>query len=314
MPPQSSSQPASPGAGSSDAGSSDAATPATPHQDAAAAKLAAYPGFNPGPGHGPGTADQTGALWRQAAFNQGAAGALHDFNNLLQVVLGAFRSIDGQLGTAPTHKIRDLSSQGLCAAQRAASLSRGLLTREPVRSGTGAKLELAGFLRSIVPKVAMIAGGTVDVRLEHRGGPVLVSCSADEMEDALLNLAVNARDAMAAAGTLTIRAELVSVRSAFPAPCEHHVRISVSDTGSGMSEAVKARAFERHFTTKGQGGSGIGLAAVKEFVERNGGDVWISSSPGQGTIVALALPCEQHIDPVPTCGAAPAKWRALPAP
>ncbi|MCR0985544.1 sensor histidine kinase [Roseomonas populi] len=231
-----------------------------------------------------------GDLQRLAALGEMTAAAVHDFNNLLQVVVSALRVIEGQLDPVPAQDVKDLFAQGLSAAQRAAFLSRRLLSYGTASGGTATRFELGAALRGSVPMLRWILGTRIGLRQELHEEPLVVECCPHELEQGLLNLAANARDAMSGTGTLTLRSEVVPAPS--PSwPTENVAVISVVDEGCGMPEVVQEKAFERYFTTKGAGGSGIGLFAVREFARRNGGDAWFRSAPGQGTTVTVALPC-----------------------
>ncbi|MBP0495104.1 sensor histidine kinase [Pararoseomonas indoligenes] len=231
-----------------------------------------------------------GDLRRLAALGEMTAAAVHDFNNLLQVVVSALRVIEGQLDPVPAQEVKDLFAQGLSAAQRAAFLSRRLLSYGTASGGAAARLEIGAALRGSMPMLGWILGGRIGLRQALHEEPMVVECCANELEQVLLNLAANARDAMSGAGTLTLRSEIVPA-SSLSWPTRSVVAVSVVDDGCGMPEDVQARAFDRYFTTKGAEGSGIGLFAVREFARRNGGDAWLRSAPGQGTTVTVALPC-----------------------
>lgn len=230
-----------------------------------------------------------GDLQRLAALGEMTAAAVHDFNNLLQVVVSALRVIEGQLDPVPGQEVKDLFAQGLSAAQRAAFLSRRLLSYGTASRGTVTRFELGAALRGSLPMLRWILGGRIELRQELHDEPLVVECCPNELEQVLLNLAANARDAMPGTGTLTLRSEVLPA-PALSCPPRSVVAISVVDDGLGMPEAVQAQAFERYFTTKGVAGSGIGLFAVREFARRNGGDAWLHSDPGEGTTVTLALP------------------------
>jgi two-component system cell cycle sensor histidine kinase/response regulator CckA len=234
-----------------------------------------------------------GDLQRLAALGEMTAAAVHDVNNLLQVVVSALRVIDGRLDSLPAQDVKDLFAEGLSAAQRAAFLSRRLLSFGTASRGTVTRFELGAALRGAMPMLRWILGGRIELRQELRGGPLVVESCPNELEQVLLNLATNARDAMPGRGTLTIRSEVMPA----PVAARSLVAISVADNGCGMQEAVQARAFERYFTTKGAAGSGIGLFAVREFAKRNGGDAWLNSGPGQGTTATVALPCRPLDEP-----------------
>jgi signal transduction histidine kinase len=231
-----------------------------------------------------------GDLQRLAALGEMTAAAVHDFNNLIQVVISALRVIEGRLDPTPAQEVKELFAQGLSAAQRAAFLSRRLLSYGTASTGTVTRLEVGAVLRGSMPILRWILGDRVELRQELRDEPLVVECCPRELEQVLLNLAANARDAMSNAGTVTIRSEVMPAPT--PSwPSRNVVAISVVDNGCGMPEAVQTHAFDRYFTTKGTAGSGIGLFAVREFAKRNGGDAWLQSGAGQGTVVTVALPC-----------------------
>ena len=240
------------------------------------------------------------------------AGAVaHDVNNLLSVIAGYADLIDGALDPddprgADTAGIRD-------AVHRAGGLVRQLLTvgrRKTLRLETLDASELVGALQ---PLLVSACGDRITVRIEACPEPAAVLVDRSLIEQALLNLAVNARDAMPEGGTLTLstsvgpsRADrdvlpaigrVALVNSADGSPEE--VRIAVEDTGVGIDETVLAHVFEPYFSTKDSGrGSGIGLAAVEEAAVRCGGAVSVDSRPGEGTRFTL------HLARVPAAAAA----------
>ena len=230
-----------------------------------------------------------GNLQRLAALGEMTAAAVHDFNNLLQVVVSALRVIEGRIDPERDRGTREIFAQGISAAQRAALLSRRLLSYGTAGPDKAMRFELGTMLRGALPVLHWISGSRIDLRHELHDEPLMVKCSPHGLEKALLNLAANARDAMGGAGVLTLRSNMIA--EAVPmCPSRRMVAISFSDTGCGMSEAVQRRAFDRYFTTKSDAGSGIGLAAVREFARSNGGDAWLRSHPGLGTTVTIALP------------------------
>ena len=243
---------------------------------------------------------------KMEAVGQLTGGVAHDFNNLLQVVLSGLTLIDRV--QEPERRAKLLESVRR-AAQRGGELTKRLLTiarRQALRPeaidlgtwlGDGAGELLSRTLRGDIQTVLRVAPGLPPVEADP-----------DELELAVLNLAVNARDAMPGGGTLTIVAECVT-QDGLTDPDGldgRFIRLSVTDTGSGMSEATLARVFEPFFTTKGVGeGTGLGLAQVYGFARQSGGSVRLQSRLGQGTTVAILLPIsKQAVPQAPT--AAPA--------
>jgi signal transduction histidine kinase/CheY-like chemotaxis protein len=238
---------------------------------------------------------QAEAALRQAqkmeAIGQLTGGVAHDFNNLLAVILGNLELATDQL---PTERLRRLIGNAERAARRGARLTEQLLAfSRKQRLNLGAT-DLNALVSSMGDLLFRTIGGTVRIEtiLENDLWPALADVS--QIELAILNLAINGRDAMPDGGRLTIRT--ANVGPATPQrPAEltsgHYVAVSVSDTGSGMTEEVQAKAFEPFFTTKAIGqGTGLGLSQVYGVVRQSGGTVRIDTRLGQGTTVTVYLP------------------------
>lgn len=230
---------------------------------------------------------------KMEAVGRLAAGIVHDFNNLLTVMEAGLNLLEKQLNQDPTNpkvfalfeELRKRTRNGGALAQQLLAFSR----KQPLNPeivDVNARIEgLSSLLTSTL-------GHNVKVRhqLDQALGEVFVD--PNQLDVAILNLAVNARDAMDGGGTLTITTS--NVRNI----AEDHghkpglfVRVTVTDTGCGMSKDVLARVFEPFFTTKGDSeGTGLGLSQVYGFVEQSGGDVRIDSEVGKGTSVHLLLP------------------------
>jgi PAS domain S-box-containing protein len=215
---------------------------------------------------------------KMEALGQLTGGIAHDFNNLLAVLVGNLelavrRQRQGKLAT-------ELDEASLRAAERGAALTRQLLAfarRQPLRP---AVLDLRQLVESTARLLEPALTARVALKVEIAADPCRVEIDSGQCEAALLNLAVNARDAMPEGGVLTIRVRGVGDR----------VEVSVRDTGAGMTPEVQARAFEPFFTTKEVGkGSGLGLSMVYGFVRQSGGRIAIDSAPGKGTEVALSF-------------------------
>ena len=230
---------------------------------------------------------------KMQAIGQLTGGIAHDFNNLLTVIMSHAELI---LERAPTpERARGHAEQVLEASRRASTLTQQLLAfarRQPLRPRD---VDLASLVSELEELLRRTLGETIEVRTILPQG--LWRCKIDpvQMENALLNLAINARDAMPEGGLLTIEVsnveqppEGVAPDTTEPGP---HVLLVVRDTGTGMTREVRTQAFEPFFTTKDVGkGSGLGLSMVYGFVSQSGGQVRIASTPGQGTEVAIYLP------------------------
>ncbi len=220
------------------------------------------------------------------AIGQLTGGVAHDFNNLLMVLRGGLDMLQRRV---PELRQNQLVEGMRRAASRGAGLTRQLLAfsrRQPLRPEAADLKQLLGGMTDLLDRSLR---GDVHVELDFQKGIWPVEVDPAEFELVILNLAVNARDAMPTGGTITIRAQNVPA-SESPLPSDA-VRLSVIDAGAGMSEAVRARTFEPFFTTKEIGkGSGLGLPQVYGFAQQSGGTVSIESKLGKGTTVTLHLP------------------------
>jgi PAS domain S-box-containing protein len=237
---------------------------------------------------------QLRAAQRMEAIGQLTGGVAHDFNNLLTVILGnAEMLVEGLTDDA---QLRMLAEMTQTAAQRGAELTQRLLAfarRQPLDP---AAVDVNALLGSMDALLRRTLGDEVEVELVRGGGLWRALVDAPQLENALLNLCLNARDAMPDGGRLTIETANAALDDAYAREAEEvepgqYVMIAVSDTGVGMTEEVRARAFDPFFTTKAVGrGSGLGLSMVFGFVKQSRGHVRLYSEPGQGTTVRLYLP------------------------
>ena len=255
--------------------------------------------------------DRLRAAQKLEAVGQLTGGIAHDFNNLLQVVLSGLTLMER--ASEPARRQQVLESVRR-AALRGGELTKRLLTIARKQSLNPAPLDLAAWLRAgAVELLARTLRGDIVVRVnvEDRLPPVEVDAS--ELELALLNVAVNARDAMPAGGTLTLSAVEVEVDT-ITDPDElsgRYVRLSVADTGTGMTHEVQSRVFEPFFTTKEIGkGTGLGLAQVYGFARQSGGGVRLRSMPGEGTTISLLLPIAREQPPRAAGGEEPVQIEA----
>ncbi len=221
---------------------------------------------------------------KMEAIGRLAGGIAHDFNNLLTVIRG-----NTELLRSPSEDARTaaLFDDLLLAADRAAALVRQLLMfsrRQPARVEV---LDLNEVVTSLSGLLCRLLGERVAVETVLAPAPVTVRADRSHLEQVVMNLAVNARDAMPGGGTVTVRTAAEPVAGG----AGRVARLAVTDTGTGMTEAVKARIFEPFFTTKGPDkGTGLGLATVFGIVQQAAGHIGVESAPGAGTTFRVDLP------------------------
>jgi signal transduction histidine kinase/CheY-like chemotaxis protein len=241
------------------------------------------------------------------ALGQLTGGIAHDINNLLTVILGNFEMLamsaeerggDGALDL-------NLAEAGLRAGESASQLMHRLLAfarRQPLSPQV---IDVAALLRSVEPLLRRSLGEPIALRIALQEGLWRALADPAELENAIVNLAINARDAMPSGGLLTIEAGNVPIDRVYAAVAGldrtgDFIMLSVADTGHGMTRDVLAKAFDPFFTTKQVGkGTGLGLSMVYGFAKQSGGHVMIDSEPGQGSIVRLYLPRTSEVESVP---------------
>jgi signal transduction histidine kinase len=223
---------------------------------------------------------------KMEAVGQLTGGIAHDFNNMLAVVVGGIELAQRWLTDAPDKAARHLAS-ALDGAGRASDLTRRLLTFARAEPARPEILALDAVIAGFADFIARTIGDRIALELKLDCGAAGVRIDRQQFENALLNLAVNARDAMAGSGRL----EIATARRACPGTGDIQLVMTVTDTGHGMTAEVKERVFDPFFTTKAAGrGTGLGMSQVFAFVRSSGGEVSIDSAPGEGTGVAIALP------------------------
>jgi PAS domain S-box-containing protein len=221
-----------------------------------------------------------------------AGGVAHDFNNLLAVILGFSELAARKLPAG--HPVAGQLTEVFDAARRGAELTRKLLAFSRKQIMQPRALDACAAVEDFTRMVQRIVGEDVELAVERASDAVVVRADAVQLEQVLLNLCTNARQAMPDGGKLRLRIRAVDLDASFVA---HHpwarvgtyAEIEVTDSGVGMDEATRLRAFEPFFTTKREG-TGLGLATVYGIVQQHGGFVHVQSAPGAGTTVGVYLP------------------------
>ena len=254
---------------------------------------------------------------KMEAVGQLAGGIAHDFNNLLTVISSYSEFLLADLG--PESALRGDVEEIRSAARRAANLTRQLLAFSRQQVLSPRHMDLGVVVLGMTEMLQRMVGA--DIRLEARLAPNLAGCFADpgQLEHVLMNLVVNARDAMPDGGVITIETADVVVDAASAGrhgqlPPGAYVMLAVGDTGIGMDEATQARAFEPFFTTKKVGeGTGLGLSTVYGIVQQSDGAVTVSSAPGMGTTIRVYLPAASSPCAATPCDDGAECTKALPA-
>ena len=242
---------------------------------------------------------------KMESLGQLTGGIAHDFNNLLTGISGCLELMQTRLQQGRTGEIGRYITAAAESVTRAASLTHRLLAfarRQTLELKQVNVNRLASGMEDLIRRTV---GPTIDVEMVFTGGVWMTLCDSNQLESALLNLCINAKDAMEGAGRLTIETANVRLDDAYAASQRdvrpgQYVMLSVTDTGVGMSAATVASAFDPFFTTKPIGqGTGLGLSMVYGFVKQSGGHVRIYSEPGIGTTIRLYLPRDLAMEDQP---------------
>ncbi|MFN7978365.1 MAG: PAS domain S-box protein [Vicinamibacterales bacterium] len=223
---------------------------------------------------------------KMEAVGRLAGGVAHDFNNLLTAILGYCELVLDEL--PPQHPMRFEISEIEKAGRQAGELTRQLLAFSRKQIIEPTVLDVNAVVRGLQSMLRRLIREDVEVTVTLAGEPMLINADRGQIEQVVINLAVNARDAMPTGGRLTIE---TAIGAADDDPRTPVARLTVADTGDGMTEEVRRRIFEPFFTTKGVGkGTGLGLAVVDGAVAQCGGGITVESAPGAGTTFRLWLP------------------------
>ena len=256
--------------------------------------------------------DRAEAALRQShkmeAVGQLTGGIAHDFNNMLTGVIGAMDIMKRRLAAGRVDDLPRFMDAAATSANRAAALTQRLLAFSRRQSLDARPLDVGALIASLGDLLQRSVHENIRLAVVPGAGVPLAVADANQLENAILNLVINARDAMPDGGDLTIETARATFDAAFAAtpsdaPAGDYVLIAISDTGTGMTTEVLERAVDPFFSTKPQGqGTGLGLSMVYGFARQSGGQLRIHSSPGEGTTVKLYLPVAAS-DTAPTAAA-----------
>jgi PAS domain S-box-containing protein len=238
---------------------------------------------------------------KMEAVGRLAGGIAHDFNNLLMVISGYSEFLLDRLG--PDQALRGPAQEIAGASQRASSLTRQLLAFSRKQMLAPKVLDLNGVVTENLKMLTRVIGEDIELVMVPAASLGAVRADSGQIDQVIMNLAVNARDAMPSGGKLTIETSNVRLDEEYarfhaPLPAGDYVMLSISDTGLGMDSETQSHIFEPFFTTKGPKGTGLGLSTVYGIIKQSGGYIWVFSEPGKGTTFKIYLPrVAQRVEP-----------------
>ncbi len=240
---------------------------------------------------------------KMEAVGQLTGGIAHDFNNMLTGIIGSLDLMQRYIANGRADEIGRFTEAAVSSANRAAALTHRLLAFSRRQSLDRKQLNVNELVHSLEDLIRRTKGDPIDLQLRLPEDVWPVSTDVSQLENALLNLVINARDAMPEGGTLLIQTANVYLDSSDitilePVKAGEYVMLAVSDNGTGMTPSIRSKAFDPFFTTKPIGqGTGLGLSMIYGFAQQSGGHVSLDSVPGQGTCVRLYLP--RLLEPTP---------------
>ena len=244
---------------------------------------------------------------KMEAIGQLTGGIAHDFNNMLTGILSALDIVRMRVEMGRVDDLGRFLDIATDSSQRAAGLTQRLLAFSRRQSLDARPVEINALVGSVQHLLRSTLGESVRIHTALEETPLHARLDTNQFESALLNLAINARDAMPNGGELALSARPVRLEDGERAtvPAGHYAVVAVADTGTGMPPEVVERAFEPFFTTKPIGkGTGLGMSMVYGFMQQSGGHITIDSTPGQGTTIALYIPLvEAAADDAPAAAA-----------
>ncbi|MFP0196868.1 PAS domain-containing protein [Pseudomonas sp. PHC1] len=233
---------------------------------------------------------------KMEAVGQLTGGIAHDFNNMLTGIIGSLDLMQRYIASGRTDEIGRFTDAAVSSANRAAALTHRLLAFSRRQSLDRKTLDVNELVRSLEDLIRRTKGDPIELTLRLADNVWPVSTDVSQLENALLNLVINARDAMPDGGELLIETANVyldgsDITTLEPVKAGDYLMLAVSDNGTGMTPSVRSKAFDPFFTTKPIGqGTGLGLSMIYGFAQQSGGHVSLDSLPGQGTCVRLYLP------------------------
>ena len=237
------------------------------------------------------------------AIGRLASGVAHDFNNILMSIMGSAELL--LIGVGEDDPARAEAAEIKHSVQRGAGLTRQLLAFSRRQPSSPRLIELGDVISGMDTMLRRLIGPEIEFEFVRPPTPVTVLADPAQLEQVLLNLVINARDAMPDGGRLTIRLDQRTLADAgamahVEGRAGSYARVSVADTGTGIDEATRARLFEPFFTTKEQGkGTGLGLSIVYGIVKQSGGYITVQSEPGRGATFLIHLPLSDVAQPAP---------------